>query len=61
MPRSELNQKRVRNFRHVFEAGAAVLEHHFAQGSNGSALAPDRALRDGLARRLEAQSTLWQA
>jgi hypothetical protein len=61
MPRSELNQKRVRNFRHVFEAGAAVLEHYFAQGSNGSALAPDRALRDGLERRLEAQSTLWQA
>jgi len=59
MPRSELNEKRVRNFRHVFEAGAAVLERHFS--GNGHGGSTERALRSGLLRRLDAQATLWQA
>ncbi len=59
MPRSELNAKRVRNFRHVFEAGAAVLDRAFAPDS--SPPAPDREFRQSLERRLEAQSMLWQA
>ena len=62
MPRSELNEKRVRNFRHVFEAGAAVLERHFSRNGHGAAdLAADRAIRKGLQRRLDAQAMLWQA
>ena len=46
MPRSELNEKRVRNLRHVFEAGADVLERHFSgnrhDGSTERALMPRR-------------------
>ena len=62
MPRSELNEKRVRTFRHVFEAGAAVLERHFSRNGHGGAdLAADRAIRNGLQRRLDAQAMLWQA
>lgn len=55
MARSEEFERNIRNFAHVFERSVRLLEAHLA-GERPTG--PDRALRDGLIARLEAQAHL---